>query len=160
MVHRIIESCLKKKPLIDKKMDEKCSHCSERERAAMDSERSSNKYKQVEFMKEYLGEEFEAVISGVARFGFWAETVQHKCEGLISINDLNDYDEFRLIESDYSLVGRRTGKQFRMGDKVMIRVVAANLDKRQLDYEWVKGGSSKPYGKQKKSVKKPGKEKL
>ena len=160
MVHRIIESCLKKKPLIDKKMDEKCSHCSERERAAMDSERSSNKYKQVEFMKEYLGEEFEAVISGVARFGFWAETVQHKCEGLISINDLNDYDEFRLIESDYSLLGRRTGKQFRMGDKVMIRVVAANLDKRQLDYEWVKGGSSKPYGKQKKSVKKPGKEKL
>jgi len=160
MVHRIIESCLKKKPIIDKKMDEKCSHCSERERAAMDAERSSNKYKQVEFMKEYLGEEFEAVISGVARFGFWAETVQHKCEGLVSINDLNDYDEFRLIESDYSLVGRRSGKQFRMGDKVMIRVVAANLDKRQLDYEWVKDGSKKLHSKQKRSGKKSKSEKL
>jgi len=137
LVHRVIESCLKNKPIVDKKMDEKCKHTSERERAAMEAERAANKYKQVEFMKEYLGEEFEAVISGVARFGFWAETVAHKCEGLVSINDLNDHDEFRLIESDYSLVGRRSGKKFRMGDKVMIRVIAANLDKRQLDYEWV-----------------------
>jgi ribonuclease R len=142
LVHRVIESCLKKKPFIDKTMDEKCSHCSERERAAMDAERAANKYKQVEFMQQYLGEEFEAVISGVARFGFWAETVAHKCEGLISINHLNDYDEFRLIESDYSLVGRRSGRKFRMGDKVMIRVVSANLDKRQLDYEWVMDGDN------------------
>ncbi len=137
LVHRVLESCLKNKPVVDKKMDEKCKHTSERERAAMDAERAANKYKQVEFMKDYLGEEFEAVISGVARFGFWAETVAHKCEGLISINDLNDYDEFRHIESDYSLVGRRSGKKFRMGDKVMIKVISANLDKRQLDYEWV-----------------------
>ncbi len=140
MVHRIIESCLKNKPFIDKKMDEKCAHCSERERAAMDAERAANKYKQVEYMKDYVGEEFDAVISGVARFGFWAETVAHKCEGLISINDLNNYDEFRLIENDYSLVGKRSGRKFRMGDKVRIRVVSANLTKRQLDYEWVKEG--------------------
>ena len=143
LVHRILEGCLKNKPIVDKKMDEKCKHCSERERAAMEAERSANKYKQVEFMKDYLGEEFEAVISGVARFGFWAETVAHKCEGLISINDLNNYDEFRLIESDYSLVGRRSGRKFRMGDKVMIKVVSANLDKRQLDYQWVNEGSKK-----------------
>jgi len=109
----------------------------------MEAERSANKYKQVEFMKDYLGEEFEAVISGVARFGFWAETVAHKCEGLISINDLNNYDEFRLIESDYSLVGRRSGRKFRMGDKVMIKVVSANLDKRQLDYQWMNEGNKK-----------------
>src|ERR1700759_904925 len=141
MVHRVIESCLKNKPIIDKKMDEKCSHCSERERAAMEAERAANKYKQVEFMKEFLGEEFDAVISGVARFGFWAETVDHKCEGLVSINDLNDYDEFRHIESDYSLVGRRSGRKFRMGDKVRIKVVAANLEKRQLDYQWVNANS-------------------
>lgn len=138
LVHRIVESCLKEKPIVDKKMDEKCKHCSERERAAMDAERAANKYKQVEFMKDYLGGEFEAVISGVARFGFWAETVAHKCEGLISINHLNDYDEFQLIEGDYSLVGKRSGRKFRMGDKVTIKVVSANLDKRQLDYEWVK----------------------
>ncbi len=141
LVHRVVESCLRKKPIIDKKMDEKCSHCSERERAAMEAERAANKHMQVLFMMDKLGEEFEAVISGVARFGFWAETVAHKCEGLISINDLNDHDEFRLIESDYSLVGRRTGKAFRMGDKVSIKVISANLDKRQLDYQWVKEGS-------------------
>ena len=159
LVHRIIESCLEDEPIVDKKMDEKCKHCSERERAAMDSERAANKYKQVEFMKDYLGEEFEAVISGVARFGFWAETVAHKCEGLISINHLNDFDEFHLIEGDYSLVGKRSGRKFRMGDKVNIKVVAANLDKRKLDYEWVKEGkidntpAKHKSGKQKKHKK-------
>ena len=105
-------------------------------------------------MQQFLGEEFEAVISGVARFGFWAETVEHKCEGLISIQDLNNFDEFGHIESDYSLVGRRSGKQFRMGDKVTIRVVAANLDKRQLDYEWVNNNASDADRKTRKQKKK------
>ena len=56
---------------------------------------------------------------------------------VVSVVSLSDYDDFRLIESDYSLVGRRSGRRFGIGDKVFIRVVAANLDKRQLDYEWV-----------------------
>lgn len=88
-------------------------------------------------MKQFLGEDFEGVICGVASFGFWVETVAHKCEGLVSVNSLLEYDEFRHVESDYALIGRRSGKQFRMGDKVMIKVVAANLIRRQLDYEWV-----------------------
>jgi ribonuclease R len=88
-------------------------------------------------MKNYLGEEFEGVISGVASFGFWVETIEHKCEGLVSVNSLLEYDEFRHVEADYCLVGQRSGKKFRMGDKVWIKVVAANLTKRQLDYEWV-----------------------
>lgn len=112
----------------------------------MDSERAANKYKQVEYMQGFLGEEFEGVISGVASFGFWVETVAHKCEGLVSINSLLEYDDFRHVESDYSLVGRRSGRQFRMGDKVTIRVVAANLAKRQLDYEWVIAGAVKDNG--------------
>jgi ribonuclease R len=103
----------------------------------MEAERAANKYKQVEYMRDYLGEEFEGVISGVASFGFWVETIEHKCEGLVSINSLLEYDEFRLIETDYSLVGMRSGRKFRMGDKVRIKIVAANLVKRQLDYEWV-----------------------
>jgi ribonuclease R len=137
LVHRVLESVLKNAPIIDKKMEEKCKHCSERERAAMDCERASNKYKQVEYMRSYLGETFEAVISGVAAFGFWCETVLHKCEGLVSVASLSEYDDFRLIEGDYSLLGKRSNRQFRMGDKVFIKVIAANLDKRQLDYEWV-----------------------
>lgn len=137
LVHRVLESCLNEMPIIDKKMEDKCRHCSEMERSAMDCERAGNKYKQVEFLKEHIGEEFQGVISGVAAFGFWVETVEHKCEGLVSIQSLSDYDDFRLVETDYSLVGRRSGRKFRMGDKVYIKVIAANLTKRQLDFEWM-----------------------
>jgi ribonuclease R len=137
LVHRILETVLHDSPVVDKKMEEKCKHSSERERAAMDVERASNKYKQVEYMQDYLGHTFEAVISGVAAFGFWAETVEHKCEGLISVTGLSDYDDFRFVESEYMLTGLRSGRSFRIGDKVHIKVIAANLDKRQLDYEWV-----------------------
>jgi ribonuclease R len=137
MVHRVLESCLDGAPVFDKKMEEKCKHCSEMERSAMDSERAGNKYKQVEFLKEHIGEEFLGVVSGVSGFGFWVETVEHKCEGLVSITGLSDYDDFRLVEADYSLVGRRSGRRFRMGDKVYIKVVSANLAKRQLDFDWV-----------------------
>ncbi len=137
LVHRVLESILMGKPINDKKMEEKCKQSSERERAAMECERAGNKYKQVEYLQGYLGENFEAVISGVSSFGFWAETVLHKCEGLVSIVSLSDYDDFRHIEGDYSLVGRRSGRTFRIGDKVWIKVISANLEKRQLDYEWV-----------------------
>ena len=137
MVHRILFDVLNNSIHLDKKLEDKCKHCSERERAAMESERAGNKYKQVQYMRNYLGEEFEGVISGVASFGFWVETVEHKCEGLVSVNSLLDYDEFRHVETDYCLVGQRSGRKFRMGDKVTIKVVAANLAKRQLDYEWV-----------------------
>lgn len=139
-VHRILEQVLNNKINPDKKLEEKCKHTSERERAAMEAERAANKYKQVQYMKNYLGEDFEGVISGVASFGFWVETVAHKCEGLVSVNSLLEYDEFRHVETDYCLVGQRSGKKFNMGDKVMIKVVAANLVKRQLDYEWVVAG--------------------
>jgi ribonuclease R len=140
LVHRILQDVISQKAQPDKKLEEKCKHCSERERAAMEAERAATKYKQVQYMKNYLGEEFEGVISGVASFGFWVETVEHKCEGLVSINSLLEYDEFRHVETDYCLVGQRSGRKFRMGDKVWIKVVAANLTKRQLDYEWVVAG--------------------
>jgi ribonuclease R len=140
MAHRILQEALDNTIVIDKKLEDKCKHCSERERAAMEAERAANKYKQVQYMKNYLGEEFEGVISGVASFGFWVETVEHKCEGLVSVNSLLEYDEFRHVEADYCLAGQRSGKKFRMGDKVWIKVVSANLAKRQLDYEWVVAG--------------------
>ena len=90
----------------------------------------------------------------MAAFGFWVETIEHKCEGLVSIVSLSDFDDFRLIEGDYSLVGKRSGRAFRMGDKVIIIVVAANLDRRQLDYEWVLVGDKPAKEKEKKEKKK------
>jgi ribonuclease R len=137
MVHRILHDVLENKPVEDKKIEEKCKHCSARERSAMDAERAGNKYKQVEFMMDKVGEDMEGVISGVAAFGFWVETVKEKCEGLVSVRDLSDYDDFRHDDTDYALVGLRTGKKFRMGDKIQIKLVAANLEKRQLDFEWI-----------------------
>jgi ribonuclease R len=137
LVHRILQQCLDKEITPDKKLEQKCKHSSDRERAAMEAERASNKYKQVQYMRNFLGDEFEGVISGVSGYGFWVETIEHKCEGLVSMTSLSEFDDFALLEGDYSLVGRRSGRKFRMGDKVRIKVVAANLAKRQLDYEWV-----------------------
>jgi ribonuclease R len=157
LVHRILEGVLgpdAAKP--EKKMEKYCRHCSERERAAMESERAGNKYKQVEYMRQHLGGEFDAVISGVASFGFWAETVEHKCEGLVSILSLQEYDDFRHVEQEYRLAGKRSGRTFRMGDKVRIRVIAANLAKRQLDYEWVLHPDGEPEKNGKAKRKKKG----
>ena len=106
-------------------------------------------------MQQFLGEEFEGVISGVASFGFWVETIEHKCEGLVSVNSLLEYDEFRHVETDYCLVGQRSGRKFRMGDKVWIKVVAANLTKRQLDYEWVVAAEIAVEKQEEEVVKKP-----
>jgi ribonuclease R len=137
MVHRVLTMVLEGDPKPEKKLEQQCVHSSERERAAMEAERAANKYKQVEYMRQFLGEEFEAVISGVASFGFWAETIDHKCEGLVSCTSLLDYDDFVYYESDYALIGRRSHRAFRIGDQVRIKIMAANLIKRQLDYEWI-----------------------
>ncbi len=146
LVHRILLECLEGRVKPIKDLEAKCRHCSDQERRAMDCERSANKYKQVEFMQQYVGEDFDAVISGVANFGFWAETVEHKCEGMVSITDLAEFDNFAFIEQEYALVGYSTGLRFGMGDKVKVRVVSTNLDKRQIDFAImeVPKGTGKP----------------
>jgi len=134
LVHRILQECLEGNIHPIKQLEAQCRHCSDQERKAMEAERSANKYKQVEFMQDYIGDEFDAVISGVSTFGFWAETVEHKCEGMVSITDLSEIDDFEFIEQEYALIGRASGLRFVMGDSVRVRVAAANLDKRRIDY--------------------------
>ena len=134
LVHRILQECLENKVRPIKNLENQCRHCSDQERRAMETERAANKYKQVEFMQAYVGEDFEAIISGVANFGFWAETVEHKCEGMVSLTDLAEYDEFVYNEGEYALIGRHTGHRFSMGDKVRVRVESANLAKIQINY--------------------------
>ncbi|MBA3674342.1 MAG: ribonuclease R [Chitinophagaceae bacterium] len=153
LVHRVLEEILEKNIRPDKKMEEKCKHSSAKERSAMEAERNANKYKQVEYMQDFIGEEFEGVINGVSSFGFWVETVAHKCEGLVSVRDLSEYDDFRLNETDYALVGLRSGRKFRMGDIVTIKVISANLGKRQLDYEWVVKPESQTHTPKPKKIK-------
>ncbi len=137
LVHRVLQECLEEEIKPIKNMEQLCRHCSDQERSAMEAERTANKYKQVEFMQDYVGEDFDAVISGVAAFGFWAETVAHKCEGMISIAELSEYDDFTFMEGEYMLVGRNTGMRFQIGDKVKVKVVSANLERRQIDYHLV-----------------------
>lgn len=134
LVHRILQQCLENDIHPIKQLEAQCRHCSDQERRAMDTERSANKYKQVEFMQSYVGEDFDAVISGVASFGFWAETVAHKCEGMVSVAELSAFDDFEFKEGEYALVGHSTGKRFAMGDAVRVRVASANLEKKQIDY--------------------------
>jgi ribonuclease R len=158
MVHRILQQCIDEDIKVDKKMEQRCRHCSDQERKAMECERSANKYKQVEFMQRFVGEIFDAVVSGVSAFGFWAETVEHKCEGLISIADMAEVDEFHFLESEYALVGLRSGKRFRIGDKVKVQVVATNIDKRQIDFGYVPEEVEDTTPRKKKSKKAAGTE--
>lgn len=169
LVHRILQECLNGKIVIDKKMEQKCKHCSERERKAMDAERKANKYKQVEYMQQFVGQELEAMVSGVSANGFWAETVEQKCEGMVSIADLAHLDQFDFIEAEYALVGRHSGLRFRIGDKVKIMVESANLENKQIDFGFIERYSNpvikeikekklkKSSPSQKKSDKKKGK---
>lgn len=134
MAHRIIKYTLQKRLRQDKKMEEKCEHCSAQESKAADAERSAIKYKQVEYMSQFLGEELEAIISGVASFGFWAETVEQKCEGFVSVREIIPQDEYEMVEELYALMGRYNGQTFQIGDKVLIQVVHTDLEKRQIDF--------------------------
>lgn len=116
------------------KYEELCEHSSAMEQLAAQAERSSIKYKQVEFMQEHLGEEFGGTICSVTDFGLYVECDDNHCEGLVPIRDLpGDYYEFD--EDHYRLVGRRRKNCYTLGDRVTVRVARANLEKRQLDFE-------------------------
>lgn len=134
MVHRIMKQSINNTLVQDKDMERKCAHTSQQEKKAMDAERTALKYKQVEYMQQFLGEELEAIISGVAAFGFWAETVEQKCEGFISISDIVPDDEYEMIDTLYALRGRYHGKMFQIGDRVKIQVVNTDLEKKQIDF--------------------------
>ena len=103
------------------------------EQLAANAERASIKYKQVEFLGDRLGEEFDGVISGVTEWGFYVELNENKCEGLVPIRDLDD-DYYELDEKNYCLVGRRTRRIYRLGDAVRVCIANANLEKKQLDF--------------------------
>ena len=95
------------------------------------------KYKQVEFMQEHVGQEFEGVISGVTDWGVYVELTESKCEGMIPIRDLAPADYYDFIEKEYCVKGERTGTVYTLGDQVRVRVTRADLARKQLDFELV-----------------------
>lgn len=109
---------------------------SEREVDAVRAERDSIKYKQVEYMSPKVGQEFEGTISGVSDWGIYVEEKESKSEGMVRLGSIgNDYYEH--LKSAYTIKGQRTGKTYRLGDTVRFKVVRANLEEKQLDYELV-----------------------
>ena len=116
--------------------EKRCQHASEMERKAVDAERASVKYKQVEFMQDKVGKEFDGVVSGLTDWGIYVEVIENKCEGMVSIRGIVD-DFYEFDEEEYSIIGRHTGRRFEIGDPVRIEVANANLSRRQLDYKLV-----------------------
>jgi ribonuclease R len=134
MVHRLLQKYLDGgKSVSAEKYEEMCEHSSDMEQRSADAERASIKYKQVEFLKDKLGQVFDGVISGVTEWGLYVELVENKCEGMIPIRDLDD-DFYQFDEENYCLVGRGTRKKYQLGDPLKIQVAKANLEKRQLDF--------------------------
>ena len=107
------------------------------EQTAALAERASIKYKQVEFMKDRLGETFEGTISGVTEFGLFVEVNENKCEGFVPLRDLDD-DYYEFDEKNFCLRGRRRNRSYNLGDQVHIQVARADLYRKQLDYKLVR----------------------
>ncbi len=115
------------------KYEELCKHSSDMELLAAQAERDSIRYKMVEFMSKFLGQTFDAHISGVASYGIYCEIDENHCEGLVPMRDLMD-DYYEFDEKNYCLRGRRRHNCYALGDAIRIKVARANIDKRQLDF--------------------------
>ncbi len=140
LVHRILDANLKAAHREDKgTLEARCKHISERERAAMTAERESVKYKQMEFLKNKVGEEFAGVISGVIESGIFVELEDSRAEGMIS---------FRTMHGGFSMTapftaGSRTGEKYTIGQKVQVRIKKIDMPARQMDLEMA-GDADKP----------------
>jgi ribonuclease R len=138
MVHRLLERYLDGgRSANAQKFEEYCKHSSDMENRAANAERSSIKYKQVEFMKDKIGEVFPGVISGITDWGLYVE-LENKCEGMVPMRELDD-DFYVFDEKNYCLVGNHTKKTYQLGESVRVEIMRADLAKKQLDFKLVKG---------------------
>ncbi len=137
MVHRLLARYLAGgRTVMQTKYEDLCEHSSDMEQIAANAERASIKYKQVEFMGEHLGQEFEGTISGVTEWGLYVEINENKCEGMIPMHELDD-DFYDFDEKSYCLTGRRFHKKYSLGDSIRVKVAYANLERKQLGFALV-----------------------
>ncbi|MEX2013618.1 MAG: ribonuclease R [Parcubacteria group bacterium] len=139
MVHRLLLRFLTKgqiEPDEIIKYQRLCDDSSERELEAAEAERASIKYKQVEYMQEHIGEEFDAIVSGVSEWGIYVEEVNTKAEGMVKLRDMKD-DFYELNEKLYAIVGKSTGKKYSLGDKIRVKLVASDPERKTLDFQFV-----------------------
>ncbi len=139
MVHRLLQRFLEKGKIEQDEMikyEKLCLDATEKEIAAAEAERASIKYKQVEYMLSHIGEEFMGTISGVSEWGIYIEEDVTKAEGMVRLKNMTD-DFYTLDEKNYAIVGTQSKKKYTLGDKVKVKLLAADLDKRILDYFFV-----------------------
>ncbi len=136
LTHRILAAVLEdaEGPYTEAGLEELAVHSSNMERSAMSAERESVKYKQVEYMQDRIGQEFWGIISGVIGRGIFVELEGNKCEGFVAENKLSEYGT-RFEEKDLTIVDTDTGRKFRFGERVYVRVERTNLERRQIDFE-------------------------
>jgi ribonuclease R len=112
-------------------------HCSKMERRAEAAERELKKLKLLTYLEGRLGLELDAIITGVADYGFFAQGERLPVEGLVHVDTLAD-DYYYYEEATHSLTGRRAGRRYRLGDKVRVKVVRVDVQRRQLDFRVVR----------------------
>jgi ribonuclease R len=140
IVHRILKEVLrcgkmteKRRQRWENRLPEIAEHSSQRERVAMEAEREIVDRKKVQFMRDKVGQELNGYISGVLPFGFFVELEDFFIEGLVHLTRLPE-DRYQFLEMKHTLIGERSKKAFRLGDRVRVRVDAANLERRQIDF--------------------------
>ncbi|HEY5383128.1 MAG TPA: ribonuclease R [Candidatus Paceibacterota bacterium] len=139
LAHRILASHLSRQPITRKELsnlEKMCITASEQEAEAVSAERESIRYKQVEYMLPKVGQTFEAIISGVTEWGLYVEDAESAAEGLVRVRTIGN-DFYNYSAKEYALVGQKTKKKYALGDRVRIKLVAADLAARQLDFELV-----------------------
>ncbi len=133
LVHRLLAKNLETVFRADKQqLEAQCRHISNQERKAVDAERESVRYKQVEFLQQFVGEVFEGIIRGIGDRGLFVELLDNFCDGMVPFDSLGDY--FIVERGRMIARGARTGRRFKLGDKLWVQVVAADLDKRQVEF--------------------------
>ena len=139
MVHRLLTRYAEgSASASQKKYEGLCEHSSAMEQLATAAERASIKYKQVEYMSERLGEEYDAKISGVTEAGIYAEINENHCEGFIAVRFLAADETFDFDDKSYCLIGRKSHHRFSIGDEIRIKVAKANLFRKTLDFDFIK----------------------
>lgn len=133
IVHRLLKSYAKNNTGYKyDKVKKMGQHCSERERMAIEAERESIKLKQVEYLSERVGEEFEGVISGVMEKGIFVDLKNIHCEGMLKVSELKD-DYYVYDEKQHCLVGKHNGKKYQLGKEINVRVVRTDIEQRHID---------------------------
>ncbi len=133
MVHRLLEKYLNDgRSVNEQKYENMCKHSSDMETRAANAERTSIKYKQVEFMQDHIGKIYPGVISGITDWGIYVE-LNNKIEGMVPIRELDD-DFYIFDEKNYALVGRHSNKTYQLGDEVIVKIWRTNLERKQLDF--------------------------